>query len=124
MLRVDHPRRRPPSGDTRDRHGWNTDPTERSFSGLFFDEGPFDRRKSLSCRCLRRSGELFTPTRLNLSRHLFERLMSVLCATSRRKGGAAVLENCRPDGVMNLAARLTEPQERLLFRPRDHRLAG
>ena len=31
------------------------------FSMLFFDEGQFDRRKSLFCRCLRRSGELFNP---------------------------------------------------------------
>ena len=28
---------------------------------LFFDEGPLNRRKSLSCKCLRRSGELFNP---------------------------------------------------------------
>jgi hypothetical protein len=40
-----------------------------------------------------------------------------------QKGMAAVLENCRTDRAMNLAAGLTEPQERLSVRPRDHHLA-
>jgi hypothetical protein len=40
-----------------------------------------------------------------------------------QKGMAAVLENCRPDRAMNLAAGLTEPQERLSVRPRDRHLA-
>jgi hypothetical protein len=40
-----------------------------------------------------------------------------------QKGMAAVLENCRPDRAVNLAAGLTEPQERLSVRPRDRHLA-
>jgi hypothetical protein len=40
-----------------------------------------------------------------------------------QKRMAAVLENCRTDRAMNLAAGLSEPQERLSVRPRDRHLA-
>jgi len=68
------------------------------------------------------SGSFLTPSAESLPASCRPIPVSVLRAFAQ-KGMAAVLENCRPNGAMNLAAGLTEPQERLSVRPRDRHLA-